>query len=582
MCSVRRVSARIEAGLGAEPILRNAFTRSFYKSIAVLIRQVTGSNDRLRPRAAAAGRRHGHQSYGGTPHAYGRDFLARTMPRRHRVHGGACAPGLLGLFGPRVAGRRDGPCGCARSRPGLAGAAWALSSLCLVALCAPALNAPAPGLADTTCERPGARFSSLTGKPCTGTAPPCADAPICSGILLPGACGRTVSSFRVAEKCPASCGACPGAGAGALDKARLAAEDSWELPGPAEAGQAEAPPGQAGAHQAEAPRAYPTLSADYSFSFLHIPKVAGASFIREMKKGAIREGSFYPGKEAGQEHCLLWDVKKRPKAKWRHIVFFRSPRHHALSEFSECRFDMHWAKVKRFWFPWMLPVSVAFPKWVDHFYYNGRVNEGSTTPGTITTTTINPQHAGKAWMIAYQAQQAKKVNDYDCYNPENAQSRSVPVPAPAPCAPCAPRSPSALAVPAVWEPTRRPGARVHRRPGASPRFPAPAAGPNKSGPAPARQVHGVRIGPPADVLQEGSRHHVRGDHARVRASQAAHRTRACAHTGTFPPLSTLHPRCLHPRVIRAYLSPWAPCLAACLEPVAVALACTVWAGPTQR
>lgn len=210
--------------------------------------------------------------------------------------------------------------------------AWGstLAWICMALLCHPTHNAPVPE--------------------------ECADAPICKHIHTPAACRHNVSSFTVADKCPRSCNKCSG---GALPPSASASdvpssdrstvvEDSWDTP-------------ELQNHE------FPTFSITERFSFVHIPKVAGASFIRKMHEGFVSK--FYPQKEAGQEHCLLYDLKLRRD--FNRIVFFRSPRHHVLSMFSECRFDIHWSKVHREGFPWDLPIERGFSKWVDNFYYFG-------------------------------------------------------------------------------------------------------------------------------------------------------------------------------------------------------------------
>ena len=72
------------------------------------------------------------------------------------------------------------------------------------------------------------------------------------------------------------------------------------------------------------------------FSFIHISKAGGSTFIRWAQASRIFP-HFYPASSAGPEHGYFYDRAHRPMAQ--RLVFLRSPRAHVLSMFKECRYD---------------------------------------------------------------------------------------------------------------------------------------------------------------------------------------------------------------------------------------------------
>ena len=72
------------------------------------------------------------------------------------------------------------------------------------------------------------------------------------------------------------------------------------------------------------------------FSFIHISKAGGSTFIRWANASRIFP-HFYPDLEAGPEHGYFYDRAHRPMAQ--RLVFLRSPRAHVLSMFKECRYN---------------------------------------------------------------------------------------------------------------------------------------------------------------------------------------------------------------------------------------------------
>ena len=82
------------------------------------------------------------------------------------------------------------------------------------------------------------------------------------------------------------------------------------------------------------------------YSFVHISKCSGASFIKWARgKDNIRFNGqptfkdFFPQNAQGQEIGNMYDLHKRPH--YVRLTFVRSPRSHVMSLFKECRFD-HW------------------------------------------------------------------------------------------------------------------------------------------------------------------------------------------------------------------------------------------------
>ena len=80
------------------------------------------------------------------------------------------------------------------------------------------------------------------------------------------------------------------------------------------------------------------------FSFVHISKCSGASFIQwaRSKNNLRSDGSrtfpdFFPKYPQGVEVGNFYDRQRR--ASWVRLTFLRSPRSHVMSLFKECRFD---------------------------------------------------------------------------------------------------------------------------------------------------------------------------------------------------------------------------------------------------
>lgn len=94
------------------------------------------------------------------------------------------------------------------------------------------------------------------------------------------------------------------------------------------------------------------------WSFVHIPKTAGASVIVD----AGKLNALYPKDPVGKEHGSLYDRAKRPSSK--HLVMLRSPRTHVISQYAECRYDKWGKKVTTTDFPRSGTFENDFKKWL--------------------------------------------------------------------------------------------------------------------------------------------------------------------------------------------------------------------------
>lgn len=115
------------------------------------------------------------------------------------------------------------------------------------------------------------------------------------------------------------------------------------------------------------------------FSFVHISKCSGASFIQwaRSKHNLRSDGTrtfpdFFPKYPQGVEVGNFYDRQRRES--WVRLTFLRSPRSHILSLFKECRFDK-WGKEVieeqersgRMAVPHTGTHMEDFVKWIDYF-----------------------------------------------------------------------------------------------------------------------------------------------------------------------------------------------------------------------
>ena len=133
-----------------------------------------------------------------------------------------------------------------------------------------------------------------------------------------------------------------------------------------------------------------SLNSSMPFSFVHISKAGGATFINWAKHHHGLFPQFYPSHSEGLEHGFLFDRRARPHSQ--RLVLLRSPRAHMLSMFKECRYNQWGLRLinsKKSYIPHGGSHQDDFEQWVG-FY-------------------LHP--LGKVWM--------------GCYEPWNYQARAM-------------------------------------------------------------------------------------------------------------------------------------------------------------
>jgi hypothetical protein len=179
-----------------------------------------------------------------------------------------------------------------------------------------------------------------------------------------------------------------------------------------------------------------TLNATHTFSFVHISKAAGSSWIYTLKqifmlasatgtagtvttKDVPTPTNFYPQKECGDEFPVLYQKKIHP-SKYT-LISIKSPRHHVFSLFAECKYDPYFIKQTK---------STNFPRsgknesddvidfsiWLDHFLVKDIDNDNDNDNDNNKNGTITKK-------------KLKRDDDhydyYKCYHPSNYQSRQL-------------------------------------------------------------------------------------------------------------------------------------------------------------
>ena len=132
------------------------------------------------------------------------------------------------------------------------------------------------------------------------------------------------------------------------------------------------------------------------FSFVHIAKCAGATWIRLLH--TVLELNTCPEKEQGAEHSLFYQKKKHPRCKDADytLISLRSPRHHVWSQFIMCKYS-----------PWGVNVTrdSDFPR-SGNEYKDDEVDFDS-------------------WLGHFVSMGNKTNNDLNCYHPLNMQTRAL-------------------------------------------------------------------------------------------------------------------------------------------------------------
>ena len=112
-----------------------------------------------------------------------------------------------------------------------------------------------------------------------------------------------------------------------------------------------------------------TLDPTKKFSFVHISKAAGSTWIRTLLNLPLNT---CPEEEAGKEYPVWYQNNKKCPNSDYHMLSLRSPRHHVWSLFTECKYD-DWGKrvTKGLGFPRSgsnaTNDEVDFDKWLNHF-----------------------------------------------------------------------------------------------------------------------------------------------------------------------------------------------------------------------
>jgi hypothetical protein len=168
-----------------------------------------------------------------------------------------------------------------------------------------------------------------------------------------------------------------------------------------------------------------TLNATYTFSFIHISKCAGASWIHLLKQIFTTNFNFYPQKECGDEFPVLYQKKIHPSRYT--LISIKSPRHHIFSLFAECKYDSYFIQqTKKTSFPRSGKNEsddvTDFNIWLDHFLVvvENDNDDNKKDGGTIKTKTIK---------LKEKSPSERGVDDhydyYKCYHPSNYQSRQL-------------------------------------------------------------------------------------------------------------------------------------------------------------
>eukprot|EP00804_Cyclotella_cryptica_P000419 CCRYP_020909-RA/>CCRYP_020909-RA protein AED:0.14 eAED:0.14 QI:0/-1/0/1/-1/1/1/0/351 len=133
------------------------------------------------------------------------------------------------------------------------------------------------------------------------------------------------------------------------------------------------------------------LNSTGKFSFVHISKAAGSTWIRTLRNLHM---STCPKKEAGQEYPVWYQDNKICMGADYHMLSLRSPRHHVWSLFTECKYDV----------------------------WGFKVTKGRSFPRSGNTATNDEKDFNK-WLDHFLPMGPGKEDNYKCYHPANFQSR---------------------------------------------------------------------------------------------------------------------------------------------------------------
>jgi len=137
------------------------------------------------------------------------------------------------------------------------------------------------------------------------------------------------------------------------------------------------------------------LDPAHNFSFVHISKCAGSTWIRLFKK--ILKLNICPEHEAGQEYTVTYQQKYGCKDADYTLISLRSPRHHVWSQFTMCKYSTWGKNITR--------NNKDFPRSGDK-YEDDDVDFDS-------------------WLGHFVLMGNETHNHYQCYNPVNFQTRAL-------------------------------------------------------------------------------------------------------------------------------------------------------------
>ncbi len=137
------------------------------------------------------------------------------------------------------------------------------------------------------------------------------------------------------------------------------------------------------------------LDAADKFSFVHISKCAGSTWIRLFK--TILKLNICPEKEDGVEQSVSYQQQYTCKDADYTLISLRSPRHHVWSQFTMCKYSRWGKRVTR--------NSKDFPRSGDK-YEDDEVDFDS-------------------WLAHFDSMGNETTNHYNCYHPANFQTRAL-------------------------------------------------------------------------------------------------------------------------------------------------------------
>ena len=150
-------------------------------------------------------------------------------------------------------------------------------------------------------------------------------------------------------------------------------------------------------HSQQQTKRWKMLNASNMFSFVHISKCAGATWISTLKHLPL---DVCPTKKAGKEYSVFYQTnnkcKAKPSKKTYHLVSLRSPRHHVWSLFTECKYDKWGIKTTN---------NTGFPR-----------------SGNNTAT---DESDFQLWLDHFLPMSSNTQDMYSCYHPANYQSRHL-------------------------------------------------------------------------------------------------------------------------------------------------------------